>query len=320
MEATSVHYTADNTMDRFYDMWNSTWLASPITHDSFGYRDFKLHTEFPMLKSLHLDAEMSFNEGHIWTRLNRIYWWASILAVVVYLVLVFGGQRLMRNRKPFHLKSLLAGWNLLLAVFSAVGTIRLVPHLLYGLTINHHTYFFCRAASESYGQGPAGLWANMFVWSKFPELLDTAFLVLRKKPISFLHAFHHTTVLTVCWFAGQYQLPIGIFVASINYVIHSIMYFYYFLHAIEKRPKWGRIITQMQIAQMFIAMCLILYHYRLMTTVRNCDGSYKNITSGLPLAAAYLVLFTQFYISRYVSSRKRSVTSPLQREVDLKGG
>lgn len=307
-------------MDRFFPLWESTWLASPITDDSFGYRDFKLHIEFPILRQLHFDTEMAFNEGHFWTRLMRVYWWASICAVVVYLVLLFVGQWLMRDRKPFHLKGSLAGWNLLLAVFSAMGAIRLVPHLLYGLAINHHTYFFCRAASESYGQGPAGLWANMFVWSKFPELLDTAFLVLRKKPVSFLHAFHHTTVLTVCWFAGQYQLPIGIFVATINYVIHSIMYFYYFLHAIDKRPKWGKIITVMQITQMFVAMCLLPYHYYLLTTVPNCDGSYKHLTSGFPLATAYLILFTQFYITRYVASRKQSVTPPPQRKTELKGG
>lgn len=36
-------------------------------------------------------------------------------------------------------------------------------------------------------QGETGLWAFLFVLSKIVELGDTAFLVLRKRPIIFLH-------------------------------------------------------------------------------------------------------------------------------------
>ena len=43
------------------------------------------------------------------------------------------------------------------------------------------------------------LWQLLFMWSKFPELFDTVLLVLRGRPVIFLHWHHHVTVLLFCW-------------------------------------------------------------------------------------------------------------------------
>ena len=43
------------------------------------------------------------------------------------------------------------------------------------------------------------LWQLLFMWSKFPELFDTVLLVLRGRPVIFLHWYHHITVLLFCW-------------------------------------------------------------------------------------------------------------------------
>ena len=42
-------------------------------------------------------------------------------------------------------------------------------------------------------------WSEKFAMSKLIEYGDTVFLVLRKRPISFLHWYHHTTVLAYTW-------------------------------------------------------------------------------------------------------------------------
>ena len=47
----------------------------------------------------------------------------------------------------------------------------------------------------------------IFYLSKYYEFLDTILLVLKKKPLDFLHCYHHAIVPTGCWlgFNGWYM-------------------------------------------------------------------------------------------------------------------
>jgi len=53
-----------------------------------------------------------------------------VVAVVLYLLFCYYGQKIMASRKAFGLNTTLAAWNLFLAVFSAYGAFRTVPHML----------------------------------------------------------------------------------------------------------------------------------------------------------------------------------------------
>jgi hypothetical protein len=85
----------------------------------------------------------------------------------------------------FDLKGPLRAWNLLLSVFSLVGFLRTLPHLAYYVLSDKdglaHGFYasLCRPAETSFGQGANGLWTMLFIFSKVPELVDTAFVVLR---------------------------------------------------------------------------------------------------------------------------------------------
>lgn len=59
--------------------------------------------------------------------------------------------------------------------------------------------------------------------------VDTVFLVLRKREVIFLHWFHHVTVLLYCWHAYHHSVAAGLWFATMNYSVHSIMYLYYFM-------------------------------------------------------------------------------------------
>ena len=83
--------------------------------------------------------ERAFDAGptNVWMEDNG---WFPVAACVLYAAVIVGGQRAMRSRQAFQLRGPLASWNLLLAIFSAVGTIRLVPHALTQLNLEgfHH--------------------------------------------------------------------------------------------------------------------------------------------------------------------------------------
>jgi hypothetical protein len=131
--ATGVLYPESNSMAPFYSHWSSAWTAPRIIDSGYGYFDFHLHSEFPFLRQFYSDYEANWGNESIWTSLTRVYWRWSIIAAVLYLALIVIGQWYMRGKKAYNLKGPLAVWNLGLAIFSFIGTIRLVPHVIYGL-------------------------------------------------------------------------------------------------------------------------------------------------------------------------------------------
>lgn len=56
---------------------------------------------------------------------------------------------------------------------------------------------------------------------QIPELGDTVFVVLRKKPLIFLHWYHHVTVLLYCWHSYYEQTTYGLYFISMNYTVHG---------------------------------------------------------------------------------------------------
>jgi len=76
--------------------------------------------------------ERNFNLS-AWRTWFGSYWSLSIYISVVYLCVIFLGQKLMRNRKPFDLRKLLCSWNFALAAFSIIGTLRSAPELIHTL-------------------------------------------------------------------------------------------------------------------------------------------------------------------------------------------
>lgn len=81
-------------------------------------------------------------------------------------------------------------WNLCLILFSTIGVFYTAPHLLGMLFYGGLEYSICTPAEGKYAHGNVALWGSLFVLSKFPELIDTAFIVLRKTKLIFLHWYH----------------------------------------------------------------------------------------------------------------------------------
>jgi len=161
-------------------------------------------------------------------------------------------------------------------------------------------------------------WMYSFNMSKFAELFDTLFLVLKhpERPVPFLHWYHHVTVLLFVWYADYWKYPGMIFII-VNACIHMFMYFYYFLKEMRipvSEKYYALPLTMGQISQMFVGIFVngswAFMHY---IVGRNCSG---NNPEAIAIACAimygsYLYLFVSFFYHRYIATgnkRERPTT------------
>lgn len=234
-----------------------------------------------------------------------------IICLTLYLAFIFGAPKIIK--KPFKLKKIFAVWNLGLSVFSMFGASRVVPFLIKDVGSKGFQYTICATPTNWYADGPVGLWMMFFIYSKFPELGDTFFLVLRKKNVIFLHWFHHVTVLLYCWHAYHTRIACGIWFAAMNYSVHSVMYFYYFMTNIGyyklMRP-FAPFITCGQILQMVGGMFVLLSVHSAQSDGKvACDNDPANVRLGLFMYFSYFVLFCVLFYEKYISEKIPAVQS-----------
>lgn len=236
-----------------------------------------------------------------------------IVSAVIYLAVVLCGQKYMKTRAAFDLKRPLALWSLSLALFSIVGTVRAaIPEMF-----NVWYKFGLRTTLcvEHDISGAYGFWVWAFILSKWPELFDTVFVVLRKQKLTFLHVFHHSSVLVMTWFTNSYDFSLGPTFLTMNYLIHALMYSYYALKALDVRvPRLlSKCITVLQIAQMWIGLSVSCYAIVEKWNGNTCDTDYRTLTVSASLYGAYLVLFANFFVKSYLSNTKCMQLSSLTR-------
>ena len=216
-----------------------------------------------------------------------------------------------RGIAPFNLKYQLAIWNAFLCLFSFLGMCRTVPYLVANILENDYVDTVCTspvASSHPWGKGPCGFWVMLFIFSKIPELIDTVFLVLRKKPVIFLHWYHHMTVLLFCWNAYASKAGSGLYFVAMNYSVHALMYGYYCLQALDACPKSFPtiLITISQITQMVIGTGVVMSCWYFKLNNVTCHNDESNLVIGGIIYASYLYLFVEFFVKRYGPGNKKN--------------
>lgn len=282
---------------------------------------------FPILKPFYFDFERKFSAACALSwNINNYF--AAPLAAFVYLLFCYFGKRWMKDRPAYDLRTPLKYWNLVLAIFSFIGMIRIVPQLAILIWNWGFESSVVGPPVYAYGHGSAGLWTLLFIYSKFFELLDTVFIILRKRPLSFLHWYHHATVLLYTWDAYTWEQPAGIYFVAMNYSVHAVMYFYYFLAAQLQRPlSWGIFVTIAQISQMFVGVGVTMvstyyafsYPYKPMWRAEQLSdplshGHYitvKNLYWACLMYSTYFYLFAEYFVKRYVKGREAKAQKEL---------
>jgi len=208
-------------------------------------------------------------------------------ATVIYILFVYFGRRYMEKREALSLQYPLASWNAILAVFSIIGTYQTVP-LYVGEWINGRglTWELCHADLEA-----TSTWTGYFIMSKIPELLDTVFIVLRKKELKFLQYYHHIITMWFCWLAGSHFVENGGAFAAMNFSIHAIMYTYFTCASLHIRwPEWARrSVTIAQISQMFFGTAFVII------SAIACPNDIFMVYFGFIMYTSFFVLFAQLF-------------------------
>ena len=170
---------------------------------------------------------------------------------------------------------------------------------------------------------PANSWpwrttdANcVFCGIKVVELGDTAFIVLRRRPLIFLHWYHHVSVMMYVWFSyAEYAAP-GLWFMALNYTVHSFMYTYYAARAARFHiPRPISIsITAMQIFQMAVGLAVTWSSFQARVLGRggrwsDCRQSYESMAYGSAMYLSYLVLFVHFFYVSYVRPSRARLTA-----------
>lgn len=194
-----------------------------------SYDPIQLCKRYPELAPLYHPVEREYDPEPVLNWMKANDYMLPVVAVLLYCIFLYVGPRVMASRKPLPLTTAFAYWNLFLSLFSFYGVTRTVPHLIYRILLEDFEDTVCKSAHVAYGGGTAGLAIQIFVLSKIPELLDTVFLILLKKPVIFLHWYHHITVLLYCWNSYVTESSAGLWFAAMNYSVHFVMYMYFYL-------------------------------------------------------------------------------------------
>ncbi|CAN8072564.1 unnamed protein product [Agarophyton chilense] len=262
-------------------------------------------------------ADWRFEPGL--TPFSRWQW--PVLAVVAYFTIIYALQRAMATKKPLDIPEFLFFHNFSLCMASFL----LGLWLTYALATAHRSGLsphevLCSRRMYEDGHLQMIYYINMFykVW----EFVDTFLLALRKKPIAFLHAYHHAATLFLTWnqlieHSSPQWVPI-----VINLWIHVLMYYYYAMSALRIRIWWKKHLTTLQILQFIVDVGAVGYAYT--TFILSgfdenvCYGTTKGALVGLGILTSYLLLFIRFYMQTYKRTPVKGRSSPASDKAEEK--
>ncbi|SCA48214.1 fatty acid elongation protein, GNS1/SUR4 family, putative [Plasmodium ovale] len=288
---------------------------------------FRIEDIFPSLGLLTFEWERKYTPFGFIEFVHR-YYWLCPLVVAAYILLCRYGHIIMKKKSAFNLRWIIIIWNLALSFLNFIVVVRLLPvfvYIVYNYTLDG---FLIIPPIYMYAFGSAGLWACLFVISKFLELIDTLFLILKKKKKTLLHWFHHSTVLLYTWDTYYAELPAGFIFILINAFVHTVMYFYYFLATIYQKPlRWNIIVTLIQILQMVIGIVLTIYCFSItclykfrntwdIYTIRRLKQNFSfdnghyisrtNVFLAALMYMSYLYLFARYFYNRYLRKQPKA--------------
>ncbi|CAL8344910.1 unnamed protein product [Lota lota] len=225
-----------------------------------------------------------------------------IIAAYIFFVTSWG-PRLMENRKAFDLKGVLIVYNF--------GVVALSLYMCYEFMMaGWGTGYTFRCDLVDYSPSGTRMAATcwLYYFSKFIEMLDTIFFVLRKKnsQVTFLHVYHHSIMPFTWWFGVRFAGGgLGTFHALLNSIVHVIMYTYYGLTALgpsfQKYLWWKKYLTSIQLIQFVMVTTHICQYFFL----KDCPYQFPVFIYIIGLyGLIFLLLFLNFWYHAYTKGKR----------------
>ncbi|KAI5863001.1 GNS1/SUR4 membrane protein [Durotheca rogersii] len=235
----------------------------------------------------------------------------TTVMIVLYLVIIFGGREFMRNREPLKLNGLFKAHNLFLTLLSGGLLVLFIEQL--APSIWKHGLYRNICAAEGWTNELVTLYYLNYI-TKYVELIDTVFLMVKKKPLTFLHTYHHPATALLCYTQLVGNTSVSWVPITLNLTVHVVMYWYYFQSARGVKVWWKEWITRMQIGQFILDLGFVYFatwdyvasvHAPWLPHVGRCAGKPVAAICGCLILSSYLVLFVMFYIATYRKAASR---------------
>ena len=120
----------------------------------------------------------------------------SIISMYVYFVLKLG-PTLMKNRQPMSFQKLILTYNLFMITANAYFFYQIVVQFRFGIDMKLFNFELNRTELDNSPRALEVLkLGNLFLITKYLDLIETVFFVMRKKysQITSLHVYHHSVV------------------------------------------------------------------------------------------------------------------------------
>ncbi|CAL4144704.1 unnamed protein product [Meganyctiphanes norvegica] len=105
-----------------------------------GY--YKLATNFTYGYTFDFENQFDPRRATGWW---RHYWWTGLIFIAAYVFFIHYGQRVMRDRPRYELRKVLVVWNIILAIFSTMGALRMTPEMIHMLQNFGFSFSVCVA-------------------------------------------------------------------------------------------------------------------------------------------------------------------------------
>ncbi|XP_021000464.1 very long chain fatty acid elongase 4-like isoform X1 [Parasteatoda tepidariorum] len=232
-------------------------------------------------------------------RIGRIHYPLAIISAYLLIVKVLG-PLIMKPLKPFKLNGLLIAFNVTIVLWNAYLSFSFFRHL-YDV-VKEGRLCSVNASTDEYSN-------NMYriIWSyymsKYVDLLDTCFFVLRKKQrqVSFLHVFHHSSIIIIAWgvIGTKSAAHYSCVAAGLNSFVHVCTYSYYALSAcgdkmqdiINSKKKY---LTFLQVLQFWIILAYIMW-----SKLSGCEVINAWNMVIIVFLFILMLLFADFYSKNY---------------------